>query len=938
MNIFNYKKKFLVTCILCAISNQNAFADGPPATETTLKSEVTTNNWAVKVYDRNDQYVTGETRHVTISRTGLYIGGLAWRYPSTDTREITFKDLDSLTINLNVTYASSGDTGLLGGNIANINASETDIILVSNKSTLLGSTYGILAGSTVDAGVSADSASFNSNHFATTTVKSADIRLTGNGIGLLSAIRAIQGAYRDSGTGPAGQVIIKNDLNIALDGGRQEAIYVSGKGIGASAVTSTVILEGNSTIKLSNAGVSDNSAIKLGKSRTVGTGAGELYSYGHLDIDMTNSKGSAIKLAAYGSLLKADYDTSSTTIKTNGNALNVGQNDWGTRLDSSSISAYFKDAHFETSSKTDSLLKIFKNQEAVNLGFTGDKTNLHTSEDSSGWLLDVDQGSSADMTLSQKATMTGLVNKTDSTLNLAISDNAIWYLQSNKINDADNFTSTLNEVKLENNGVLNSSKNSFIILGNVQNTSGVIDLRGDNDATSYHTLTIDGNYVGNDGSLIKLGTHLADDTANTDRLIITGDSSGTSGVFITNMAGAGNKTEKGIEVISIEGNSNGKFTLANPNQVITAGAYDYTLVKGGNGGEANNWYLTSTLNNTPHPIIKPDNQRYNPAFGSYIANIAANNLLFNLRLHDRLGETQYIDVLTGEKKITSMWIRQVLGKNEFDTGQGQLSTDSTRYVTQIGGDIAQWNSNGHDRFHLGVMAGYGYQSSKTQSNVSANNMKGSVHGYSLGLYGTWYQNEIDKTGFHVDSWIMYNWFKNRVMGDSLTKTVKYNADGLTASIETGYTFKLYEEKTDNYLAGIYLQPKAQVIYMGVDTDEHKDGTLSNSTVKSYGDGNIQTRLGVRTYVYSMKSNNTEGDYRQVEPFIEVNWVNNSKRFGSSIDNVKLTQEGAKNIGEVKVGIESAFTNTLKAWGNMSHQFGEDGYKDYQAIVGLAYSF
>ena len=42
------------------------------------------------------------------------------------------------------------------------------------------------------------------------------------------------------------------------------------------------------------------------------------------------------------------------------------------------------------------------------------------------------------------------------------------------------------------------------------------------------------------------------------------------------------------------------------------------------------------------------------------------------RLHDRLGETQYTDMLTGEQKVTSLWMRNVGGHTRFNDGSGQL--------------------------------------------------------------------------------------------------------------------------------------------------------------------------------------------------------------------------------------------------------------------------
>lgn len=61
--------------------------------------------------------------------------------------------------------------------------------------------------------------------------------------------------------------------------------------------------------------------------------------------------------------------------------------------------------------------------------------------------------------------------------------------------------------------------------------------------------------------------------------------------------------------------------------------------------------------------------------------------MFVTRLHDRLGETQYIDALTGEQKVTSMWMRHVGGHNNWRDGSGQLKTQSNRYVLQLGATL-----------------------------------------------------------------------------------------------------------------------------------------------------------------------------------------------------------------------------------------------------------
>ncbi|MDX6847401.1 autotransporter outer membrane beta-barrel domain-containing protein, partial [Hafnia alvei] len=335
----------------------------------------------------------------------------------------------------------------------------------------------------------------------------------------------------------------------------------------------------------------------------------------------------------------------------------------------------------------------------------------------------------------------------------------------------------------------------------------------------------------------------------------------------------------------------------------------------------------------PEPPVVPNKPKdlvVRPEAGSYIANHAAGNTLFTTRLHDRLGETQYTDVLTGEEKVTSMWLRQIGGRNNFKDSSGQLKTSTNRYVMQLGGDIAQWSTDGLDRWHLGLMAGYANAKSHTHSNKSRHDSRSSIDGYSVGAYGTWYNNDADKTGLYVDTWLLYNWFKNSVNGDDLPSE-SYDSSGFTGSVESGYTFKVRESERRK----VFIQPKAQLTWMGVKADRHieRNGTRVDST----GNNNLQTRLGVRAY---MQGNATQDDNkdRTFEPFAEVNWIHNTQRFGVEMNNVKLSQDGARNIGEVKVGIEGQFSQRTSGWINIAQQIGDAGYNDTSGMLGIKYSF
>ncbi|EHB4555014.1 autotransporter outer membrane beta-barrel domain-containing protein [Escherichia coli] len=451
-----------------------------------------------------------------------------------------------------------------------------------------------------------------------------------------------------------------------------------------------------------------------------------------------------------------------------------------------------------------------------------------------------------------------------------------------------------------------------------------------------------GNYTGNNG-LMTFNATLGGDNSPTDKMNVKGDTQGNTRVRVDNIGGVGAQTVNGIELIEVGGNSAGNFALTTG--TVEAGAYVYTLAKG-KGNDEKNWYLTSkwdgvTPADTPDPInnppvVDPEGPSvYRPEAGSYISNIAAANSLFSHRLHDRLGEPQYIDSLHSQGSASSMWMRHVGGHERSRAGDGQLNTQANRYVLQLGGDLAQWSSNAQDRWHLGVMAGYANQHSNTQSNRVGYKSDGRISGYSAGLYATWYQNDANKTGAYVDSWALYNWFDNSVSSDNRSAD-DYDSRGVTASVEGGYTFEAGTfSGSEGTLNTWYVQPQAQITWMGVKDSDHtrKDGTR----IETEGDGNVQTRLGVKTYLNSHHQRD-DGKQREFQPYIEANWINNSKVYAVKMNGQTVGHEGARNLGEVRTGVEAKVNNNLSLWGNVGVQLGDKGYSDTQGMLGVKYSW
>jgi len=464
---------------------------------------------------------------------------------------------------------------------------------------------------------------------------------------------------------------------------------------------------------------------------------------------------------------------------------------------------------------------------------------------------------------------------------------------------------------------------SVTVTGDITN-SGTLFINNGN-GTVGNSYTQDGNWFGATGSTVHMAFVAERDSSLTDKLIITGDATGSTAVSVNNLGGQGAKTANGIELIDVWGtSSDNAFTQSGR---IVAGAYDYSLIKGNaSGQDSESWYLTSKLTN---------GDNYRPEAGAYTANLMAANTMFNLSLNDRAGETNYLDAATGTIKTTSLWMRNVGGHQRFAMNDGQNKTRANRYVLQIGSDISEWSKTGNDSYRLGVMAGYANQHGNTVNNSSGNNAKSQINGYSTGVYGTFFQDEQDKNGLYADTWLQYNWFNNIVSGKDLASE-SYKSSGMTASLEGGYTFAIGSYYSgDGMINAFYLQPKAQVIWMGVKAKNH---TESNGTVvQGNGNDNIQTRLGIKATL-SGQSHLDKGTERQFRPFVEGNWVNNTQQYGVRMDDITTSAQGTRNIAELKAGVEGNISKNIDLWVGVTQQMGDKSYSDTQGSLGGRYNF
>lgn len=338
---------------------------------------------------------------------------------------------------------------------------------------------------------------------------------------------------------------------------------------------------------------------------------------------------------------------------------------------------------------------------------------------------------------------------------------------------------------------------------------------------------------------------------------------------------------------------------------LTSGAYEFSLQKKINES-LDEWWLSNST--TTGETI------YSANLGSYLANAKLANNLFNSRLEDRQGSNSLHARNTTNNKF---WIRAYGGHDKFNSQSKQLKTSGDFYTTQLGYDLIRLGSQ--DQFDLGLMGGYTHYSGDTRSKITDKSSSSKLDGYSVGLYGTWYANPQQKTGAYLDSWVLWNDFKNKV-NLSQGEQQKYDSSGITASVEIGGNYQLTEQ--------FGIQPQAQLVYQGVRADQFQDAQHNNI---HHASDNLQTRVGIKSYM----NIHHNGQY---QPYIALNWIHNTEENLINIENQSYAIDGYKNLGEVKFGIEANINPASRLWANLAYQRGSQSAENYIANLGLKWSF
>lgn len=447
---------------------------------------------------------------------------------------------------------------------------------------------------------------------------------------------------------------------------------------------------------------------------------------------------------------------------------------------------------------------------------------------------------------------------------------------------------------------------------------------------TFKTLTVSGDFNADNG-LLLMNTALGDDHSGTDKLHVLGNTSGTAAVAVNNVGGLGAETQDGIQIIEVDGRSDARFDLSGR---AVAGQYEYFLYQGGkNDPNDGDWYLRSEMSPVDpgtdpgtDPVIDPPAPVQRPEGGAYLANQAAAVGMFDLTLHERVGEPNLAERQRSGNNLGSVWVRTTSDHPHYRIND-QLAGQGRQSVLQIGTDLTHWGSE--DRGVLGVMAANGQSRSQVTSDLTGYSAQGRVNGRAVGVYATWIQGAQNDGGLYVDSWLQAARFKNSVQGDALAQE-NYRSRSTAASLEAGYAMRL----TNNANSAVYLEPQVQAIW----TDYRMEGGNHqevNGTVVSKGDaGGLQTRVGARLYGHA-----TAETGNRVQPFVAMNWIRNPSHANSVwMDQTMLEGVVPRDVYEAKAGVQLQLSPRLTGWGELNTQRGAYGFSSMGAQMGVKYAW
>ena len=560
-------------------------------------------------------------------------------------------------------------------------------------------------------------------------------------------------------------------------------------------------------------------------------------------------------------------------------------------------------------------------------------------------------------TMEFKSEDIGTIKLTKATFNLA----------KNTILETPEGTVLLSEgtLKQSDQGISLSGKTAVFEKGTFTN-GGIITLANQSYADK---LTIEGNYVGNNG-LLKVNTEwnsLGDDqggNSKSDLLEITGNASGKTTVISVSKDGKENiidgsigeladRYKRSAAVIRVlgqdQGSETGKLNAEDPNHTYTIRDTFTGTAKTTGAGEVQ---LASRKDNTTNVTeyfwtVTTTNQNniITPSAPAYTL-VPRQNLELGYTmldtLHQRRGENQ---TLSWDKQGSywqdvekQSWGR-VIGKHLKLDGKERFGFKTNMYGFQVGYDFdvktKQDDEGKLTRRFTGLYFGALRSHSKFYDEYRAKNgvviadkltSRVKTTALNLGVTDTRY----NENGTYID-WVgQLSWLNNRYSSVDGTGA-KNHGWGAALSVETGRPYALGKDKTNNGDSWI-LEPQAQLIAQYLRLGDFNDGTRAVSQ-KGYG---LRGRVGFRL------AYNKPNDKQRTRTYYFIGniWHDFKATGNALIGRDKLTEKFDHTWWELGLGSQFSLSENTYLYADARYEksFDSNRHKGYQGTVGLKYSW
>ena len=763
------------------------------------------------------------------------------------------------------------------------------------------------------------------------------------------------------------QFISRGTLNIEIDDKSNKAQYHSAAGISLDGENGTKMTLNNTNIKIKSVTDSDyeGGAIVLGYPEYENTDTGVsivLESKGKMSLDTTEAPNVAtLNLHGQGGFFKADFENSSTEIKSGGTAIRFAgisqalNGDGENTKPGKNLTLNLKNA------KITSIATAFdKPLIQVDDGVKNATFNLSGSQSQAiapvnNELLRVKGTSDVTLNISDGAKIKGRVNREAlGEITTNISNNAAWILPAN------GGSSYASNLTLKNGGTLDLSDNpnptgrnyheiklfSNTGEGKLINDNGIITMAN----TSYNDVVeIYGNYEGKNGAKIKMNTQWnspgdvngANSKSDVLKILAGGSSklgnaTGVTGIIPVGIDGKENiidgnikkvaKAVNSVPVIIVDKAAAGTFV----GKAQTTGAGEVQLTSRLNGGKREFFWTLNAIDGT-NPYDDGTSKNYDPhssgnsktilnsAVAGYINTAKVNmNLGFQslATLNERRGENNFNSI----NENSQAWAR-ILGKHTKDEGKERFNFETNVYGVQAGYDFSIKNSENGKRY-----TGFYFTNTEAKTNfedryraengvVVADKYTGKskTKDFSLGLSTTKYYNN----GLYLDLAGQLSFIKNKYNSrDGVNANQKGNAFGL--SVETGKSYKLG--------ANWAIQPQVQLVYQYLKLKDFKDDVRK---VHYGNDSALRARAGIKA-LYNDKFYTVANVW---------NDFNNKTEANIGLD--KVEEKYSSTWGEIGLGVQIPITNSAYVYTDLKYERSfksNPKHNGYRGTVGFKYTF